>query len=97
MPNIAIKLEPLHIYNNLFRKGQTFDWTDACQESFNEMKQILCSQPILNILDPNLPTRMYTDASILEVGAVLKQPQENKEEKLVAYFSKKLNEVQKRK
>lgn len=94
VPNIAIKLEPLH---KLLRKGQPFNWTDACQESFNEMKQILCSQPILTIFDPNLPIHIYTDASILGVGAVLKQTQNNNEEKPVAYFSKKLNEVQKRK
>lgn len=94
VPNIAIKLEPLH---NLLRKGQAFNWTEACQESFDEMKKILCSQPILTIFDPNLPIHIYTDASILGVGAVLKQPQQNNEEKPVAYFSRKLNEVQKRK
>lgn len=94
VPNIAIKLDPLH---NLLRKGQVFNWTKACQESFDEMKQILCSQPILTIYDPKLPIHIYTDASILGMGAVLKQLQENKEEKPVAYFSKKLNEVQKRK
>lgn len=94
VPNIAIKLEPLH---NLLRKGQTFNWTKACQESFDEMKQILCSQPILTIFDPNLPIHIYTDASILGVGAVLKQPQANNEEKPIAYFSKKLNDLQKRK
>lgn len=94
VPKIAIRLDPLH---NLLRKGQIFNWTKACQESFDEMKKILCSQPILTIFNPNLPIHIYTDASILGVGAVLKQPQENKEEKPVAYFSKKLNEVQKRK
>lgn len=94
VPKMAIKLEPLH---NLLRKGQIFNWTKACQESFDEMKEILCSQPILTIFDPNLPIHIYTDASILGVGAVLKQPQENNEEKPVAYFSRKLNEVQKRK
>lgn len=94
VPKIAIKLDPLH---NLLRKGQVFNWTKACQESFDEMKQILCSQPILTIYDPKLPIHIYTDASILGVGAVLKQLQENMEEKPVAYFSKKLNEVQKRK
>lgn len=93
VPKIAIKLEPLH---NPLRKGQTFNWTKACQESFDEMKQILCSQPVLTIFVPNLPIHIYTDASILGVGAVLKQPQKNNEEKTVAYFSKKLNEVQKR-
>lgn len=94
VPNIAIKLDPLH---NLLRKGQTFNWTEACQQSFEYMKQILCSQPVLAIFDPNLPIHIYTDASLLGVGAVLKQPQGNNEEKPVAYFSKKLNEVQKRK
>lgn len=94
VPKIAIKLEPLH---NLLRKEQTFNWTQACQESFDEMKQILCSHPILTIFDPNLPINIYTDASILGVGAILKQPQANGEEKPVAYFSKKLNEAQKKK
>lgn len=94
VPQIAIKLEPLH---NLLRKGQIFNWTKACQESFDEMKQILCSHPILTIFDPNLPIHIYTDASILGIGAVLKQPQEDNEEKPVAYFSKKLNDIQKRK
>lgn len=93
VPQIAIKLEPLH---KLLRKEQTFNWTKACQEAFDEMKQTLCSHPILTIFDPNLPIHIYTDASILGVGAVLKQPQENNEEKPVAYFSKKLNEAQKR-
>lgn len=94
VPNIAIKLEPLH---NLLRKEQTFNWTKACQDAFEEMKQILCSHPILTIFDPKLPIHIYTDASILGIGAVLKQPQKNNEEKPVAYFSKKLNAVQKRK
>lgn len=94
VPNIAIKLEPLH---NLLRKEQIFNWTKECQESFDAMKEILCSHPVLTIFDPNLPIHIYTDASIQGIGAVLKQPQENNEEKPVAYFSKKLNEVQKRK
>lgn len=92
VPKIAIKLELLH---KLLRKNQEFMWTEECQKSFDEMKKILCSQPILTIFHPNLPIFIYTDASLLGVGAVLKQPQDNKEEKPVAYFSKRLNEVQK--
>lgn len=92
--NIAIKLDPLH---NLLRKGREFIWTQECQKAFEEMKKILCSQPVLAIFDPDLPIYIYIDASLLGVGAVLKQPQKDKEEKPVAYFSKKLNEAQKRK
>ncbi|KAG6464552.1 hypothetical protein O3G_MSEX014589 [Manduca sexta] len=94
IPKVAIKLEPLH---NLLRKGQAFNWTKACQESFEEMKRTLCSQPILTIFNSTLSIHIYTDASIPGLGAVLKQPQENNEEKPIAYFSKKLNEVQKKK
>lgn len=61
------------------------------------MKKQLCSQPVLEIYDPNLPIYIYTDASLLGVGAVMKQKQTNNEEKPVAYFSKKLNDYQKRK
>lgn len=96
VPNIASTLDPLH---NLLKKGQphTVIWTTKCQESFDALKKVLCTQPVLTIFDPNLPIHIYTDASILGVGAVMKQPQQNKEEKPVAYFSKKLNESQKKK
>ncbi|GBP37257.1 Transposon Tf2-9 polyprotein [Eumeta japonica] len=60
------------------------------------MKQILSSHPILTIFDLNLPIRIYTDASILGIGAALQQPQENNEEKPVAYFSKKLKKFKKK-
>lgn len=94
VPNIAMKLDPLH---NLLRKDQEFKWTEECQKSFDEMKRILCSQPVLTIFDPKLPIRIYTDASLLGLGAILKQIQENGEEKPVGYFSKKLNTAQKKK
>lgn len=56
VPNIAIKLDPLH---NLLRKGQPFIWTKECQKSFDELKNILLTQPILTIFDPNLPIYIY--------------------------------------
>lgn len=51
VPNIAITLDPLH---NLLRKGQEFIWTKKCQESFDKIKKLLCSQPVLTIFDPDL-------------------------------------------
>lgn len=92
--NISTVLEPLH---NLLRKEQKFIWSEQCQKALNDMKILLCSQPILTIFDTSLPICIYTDASLQGVGAVLKQKQSNGEQKSVAYFSKKLNEVQKRK
>lgn len=94
IPHIAIILEPLH---NLLRKDVKFIWTKECQKSFDKIKDLLCSKPILKIFDPELPIKIYTDASIQGVGAVLKQEDENRINKPVAYFSKKLTDTQKRK
>lgn len=96
IPRGAIILDPLH---KLLRKNQPqkINWTNDCQESFEELKNILCTQPLLAIFDPNLPTEIYTDASLLGVAGILKQIQEDGEKKPVAYFSKKLNESQKKK
>lgn len=90
----ATILDPLH---NLLRKDISFIWSEECQKAFNEIKNLLCSQPILAIFDQDLPINIYTDASLQGVGAVLKQTQPDGKEKPVAYFSRKLNDTQKRK
>lgn len=94
IPKSSLILDPLH---NLLRKNQKFIWTEECQKSFQKIKDLLCSQPILEIYDQNLPINIYTDASLQGLGAVLKQTQPNGKDKPVAYFSKKLNQSQKHK
>ena len=94
VPHSATILEPLH---NLLRKDVKFIWSEECQQSFDRIKEMLCSEPILQIFDPDLPIYIYTDASIKGVGAVFKQEDKNGDRKPVAYFSKKLTESQKKK
>lgn len=94
IPHIATISDPLH---NLLRKNVKFVWTKECQESFEKIKTLLCSEPVLKIFDPDLPISIYTDASIKGIGAVLKQEDEKGNSKPVAYFSKKLSEAQKKK
>lgn len=94
IPRSSIILDPLH---NLLRKNEKFVWSEKCEESFNQIKRYLCSQPVLEIYDKNLPIKIFTDASLEGVGAILKQTQLDGKDKPVAYFSKKLNEAQKRK
>ena len=95
VPRRAIVLEPLH---KLLKK-RTDEWTDECQSTFDYLKNFLCTEPVLAIYDPNLPIYLYTDGSLLGLGAVMKQPQpdEDGREKPIAYFSRKLNEAQKKK
>jgi transposase InsO family protein len=94
IPEASKLLEPLH---NLLRKNIDFIWAKECQESFDRIKQYLTSEPILTIFDPALQTVIYTDASTQGLGAILKQIQENGEEKTVAYFSRKLTKSQEQK
>jgi hypothetical protein len=94
IPKISTILEPLH---RLLRKYIKFSWSEDCEKSFTEIKKLLGSQPALKIFDKDLPIKIFTDASIEGMGAILKQTQQNGEEKPVAYFSRKLNETQKKK
>lgn len=94
IPRSAIILNPLH---KLLRKNEKFVWTIDCENSFNAIKKLLCSQPILQIFDRDLPIKIFTDASLEGIGAILKQEQIDGKDKPVAYFSKKLSETQKRK
>ena len=94
IPNASKTLEPFH---RLLRKESKFEWSKDCQETFEKLKEYLTSAPALAIFDPDLPTIIYTDASLEGLGAVLKQKQHNGEEKPVAFFSKKLTPAQKKK
>lgn len=57
IPKSAVILDSLH---NLLRKNQRFIWSDKCQQSFEWIKILLCSQPVLEIFDKDLP--IYTDS-----------------------------------
>lgn len=92
IPNVNTILEPLH---NLLRKNVTFNWTENCEKNFNLLKEYLCSEPCLAIFNPKRETIVQTDASIIGIGAILKQRQDDGNFKPVAYFSKKLKEYQK--
>ena len=64
-------------------------WTDACQEAFEKLKVVVSSEPVLRLPDFELPFEVHTDASDKAISGVLVQ-----EKHLVAYESRKLNEVE---
>ena len=37
---------------SLQKKGKKFDWSEKCNESFNKLKHVLSTTPILKIVDP---------------------------------------------
>ena len=58
--NCAEMLNPLH---KLLRKGTEFIWSSECQQTFNNLKEMLCSGPILQIFDHCKDIYIETDAS----------------------------------
>ena len=70
---------------NLLHKTTKFQWSDACQRSFDELKNRLTSAPVLALPQGNEGYVIYSDASKLGLGCVLMQ-----NGKVIAYASRQL-------
>ena len=74
----------------LLAKNIKWEWTEAQQNSFEILKQALCSAPVLVSVDADKPFILTTDASVKAIGAVLSQGEPG-EDHPVAYMSRSLN------
>lgn len=72
-------------------KNVPFKWTEEHMKAFQEMKALVSHEVLLSFPDYSRPFELYVDASDLQLGAVLKQGN-----KTLAFFSKKLNDAQKK-
>jgi hypothetical protein len=68
-----------------------WEWTPSHQEAFERTKALLSREVMLTFPDFSQPFEIHTDASALQLGAVVAQ---NK--KPIAFFSRKLNPAQRR-
>ena len=57
----------------LTKKDKKFEWTPACQKSFDLLKETLCGEPVLKYADTSKPYTLYTDASKFGWAGVLTQ------------------------
>ena len=69
----------------LLRKDVKFEWTEECQQSFEELKKLLTEAPVLVQRESGKEFVVYSDASRNGLGCVLMQ-----EGKGVAYASRQL-------
>ena len=69
----------------LTQKGKEFKWTEACENSVQELKTRLTTAPILTLQDIHRSFIVYCDASRQGLGCVLMQ-----DDKVVAYTSRQL-------
>ena len=69
----------------LIQKRVKFEWSDECERSFKELKDILVTTPILTISSGSRRFVVYSDASHQGLGCVLMH-----DDKVMAYASRQL-------
>ena len=74
---------------DLLQEHVLYIWTLVQQDSFDSLKQVVSTAPILKILDPEKPFELEIDASGVAIGTML-----NQDGRLVAIESKKLSPTQ---
>ena len=79
-----------HAITSLQKKGVKFEWTSKCEESFQRLKNILTSAPVLKVEDPKKDFVVCTDACRQGLGGVLMQ-----DNHVICYESRKLKENEK--
>nr|VZI27781.1 unnamed protein product [Spirometra erinaceieuropaei] len=87
---------PLH---KLTQKNVKFKWTADCTNSFQTLKDKLCTTPILVFPDISNDAGKFildTDASDTAIGAVLSQQQLDGTERVIQYLSRSLTKAERR-
>ena len=78
------------------KKNKNVEWTDEHQESFDRLKNLSTSSPVLAYANYKKPFIVYTDASERGLGAVLSQLQDNGKESAITFASRSLSKSEKR-
>ena len=92
---ICIPFYEMFKVDKVTKKEVAFKWTEICEESFQKLKVALSSKPCLATYCPKLPIQLRTDACDYGIAAILLQYHEDGWHP-IAYYSKKLNDSQKR-
>lgn len=87
MPRISQILTPIY---NLLKKETKFEWTQQCERSFKEIKEIIAKDIVLAHYNPNKPVFLVTDASDDGIAAIMFHKEENGQEKPIACVSRTL-------
>ena len=74
----------------LLKKGVKFEWTDKCQNRFEQLKEMLVEAPVLMQPTSRKEYTLYSDASSIGLGCVLMQ-----DGNVVAYASRQLKTMNK--
>ncbi len=89
--NFSIKAKPL---SDLTKKMVPFHWSHDQQTAFETLRDAIIQTPVITMFDPNKQCSIFTDASKIGIGAILTQKDEQNNDKVIAYYSKRLNSTQ---
>lgn len=70
----------------MLSKDKEFTWTQECQNSFEKLKTLLTTPPVLAYPDHTRPFSLTTDASGTAIGYILGQ-----RDRVIAYGGRSLN------
>ena len=73
------------LLTKLLKNGVKFEWTDKCQDSFEQLKEMLVEALVLTQSTSGKEYTLYNDASRIGLGCVLMQYG-----KVVTYASRQL-------
>ena len=88
--NFATVVAPI---TSLLKKELKFQWSDECKKSFNLLKQMLSSSPMMVAPDYQMPFMLAVDASDVGAGAVLFQEDKSGLDHPVSFFSKRFDKT----
>ena len=77
-------------------KGKSFKWTQQAGESFDNLKKVMISPPVLRPPRWELPMNVLCDASNEGVGAALTQIDNDGSEFVIEYYSCKLTDSERK-
>ena len=89
--NFSIIAKPL---TQLTRTGQEYKWGPAQDVAFEALKKALGSAPVLRRPDTRRPFQLHTDWSMLGLGSVLTQKDDDGKEYVIAYASRSNNDAE---
>lgn len=89
--NFSLVAVPL---TTLLSPSKLFVWSSECQTAFDNIKVLLCSEPVLAAPNFSLVFKLEVDASDMGAGAVLLQEDKEGIDHPICYFSRKFNRSQ---
>ena len=73
--------------DNANKKKQAIKWNETCEKTFQKLKQLCSSTPILAYAHYSKPFKLDTDACGLKFGAYLYQTSDDGLDRVIAYAS----------